>query len=283
MLLSICLQLNPPRYHLLSPLGEDVVCLISMEMSPKTFASVPLLRLLWVLFFLTPIIRTKDSAPTSETLPPFNTTLLFHSGAPCYNLRNCSCYAPVQDCDEALANSLCKCHTILRSALPHTGIREHGPLAVWIKELWVLGELLNGSMVGHLQLSFCGTKPVDSQYLALLGLQTLSIHSAAPDVPFPNQQIAISPAAGLEEEFKNLSFDFSSSVHVTMLDTAVLNGLSTLKAYSVMGPPADTLSQHFPDLAFPVALPSSVTPDDPLDPSKQAAEPLQNLLITFVY
>lgn len=276
-------QLHPSRYRLLSPLGEDVVCLISMEMSPNTFSSVLLLRSLWVLFFLTPITWTTDSAPTSETLPPFNTTLLFHSGAPCYNLRNCSCYTPVRDCDEALANSLCRCHTVLRSALPHTGIREHGPLTVWIKELWVLEELLNRSMVGHLRLSFCGIKPIDSQYLALLGLQTLRIHSAAPEVPFPNQEIAISPAAGLAEEFKALSFDFSSSIHVTMLDTAVLNGLSTLKAYSVVGPPADTLSQHFPHLALPGALPSSVTPDDPLDPSEQAAEPLQNVLITFVY
>lgn len=252
-------------------------------MSPNTLSSVLLLWSLRLLFFLIPIIRTTDSAPTSEASLLFNTTLLFHSGAPGYNLRNCSCYTPVRDCDEALANSLCRCHTVLRSALPQTGIREPGRLTIWIKETWVLEELLNTSVVGHLQLSFCGIKPIDSQYLALLGLQTLRIHSTAPEVPFPNQEIAISPAAGLTVEFEALLFDFSSSIHVTILDTAVLNGLSALKAYSVVGPPAATLSQHFPHLALPLALPPSVTPDDPLDPSEQTAEPLQNLLITFIY
>lgn len=279
MLILLCLQLHTSGCHLFSPLGEDVVCLISMEMSPNTFTSVLLLRWLWVLFFT----WTTDSAPTSETLLPFNTTLLFHSGAPCYNLHNCSCYTPLRDCDEALANSLCTCHTVPRSAMPHIGSGGQGPLAVWIKELWILEEFLNRSMVGHLRLSFCGVKPVVSQYLALLGLQTLRIHSAAPEAPFPNQEITISPASGLVEKFKGLSFDFPSSVHVTMLDTGVLNGLSTLKAYSVVGPPANTLTQYFPHLALPAALLSSVTPDHPLDPSKQAAEPLQNLLITFVY
>lgn len=254
-----------------------------MEMSPNTISSASLPWSLWLLFFLTPVTRTTSSAPTSKTPLPVNTTVLFDSGAPGYNLRNCSCSMPVQDCNEALANSLCRCHTVLRSALPPAGLREPGQLTVWVKELWVLEELLNRSMVCHLQLSFCGIKPMDSQYLALLGLQTLRIHNAAPEAPYPNQEMTMSPAAGVAAELGALSFDFSSSFHMTFLDVAVLNGLSTLKAYSVVGPPAHTLSQHFPHLAIPLALPSSATPDDPTEPGKQATEPLQNLLITFVY
>ncbi|XP_040913376.1 uncharacterized protein C21orf62-like [Toxotes jaculatrix] len=252
-------------------------------MSSNTVSSALLLWSLWLLLLLTPVTQMRDSASASETSLLVNTTLLFDSGAPGYNLRNCSCSTPVEDCDEALANSLCRCHTILRSALPLSGIRDPGQLTIWVKELWVLEELLNRSMVGHLQLSFCGIKPMNSQYLALLGLQSLRIHSAAPEAPYPNQEITVFPAGGVAVELEALSFDFSSSFHVTILDVAVLNGLSALKAYSVVGPPAPALYQHFPHLAIPLALPSSATPDDPSHPSEQAAEPLQKLLITFVY
>ncbi|XP_028447043.1 uncharacterized protein C21orf62 homolog [Perca flavescens] len=256
-----------------------------MEMSPNTVSSVSLPWSLWLLFFLTPVTQTTSSAPSSETSLPVNTTLLFDSDGPGNNLRNCSCTTPVRDCDEALANSLCRCHTVLRSALPPAGLREPGPLTVWVKELWVLEELLNRSTVGHLQLSFCGVKPMDSQYLALLGLQTLKIHSAAPEAPYPNQEMTISPAAGVAVELEALSFDISTSFHVTFLDVAVLNGVSALKAYSVVGPAAHTLSQQFPDLASPLslALPPSPTSDHPTEPSEQAAEPPHNLLFTFVY
>ncbi|XP_059199159.1 uncharacterized protein C21orf62-like [Centropristis striata] len=254
-----------------------------MEMSPNTVSPVLLPWSLWLLFFLTPVTQATNSSRTPETSLPVNTTLLFDSGAPGYNLRNCSCSIPVQDCDEALANSLCRCHTVLRSALPLVGLRELGRLNLWVKELWVLEELLNRSMVGHLQLSFCGIQPMVSQYLVLLGLRTLRIHSAAPEAPYPNQEITISPSAGVAVELEALSFDFSSSFHVTLVDVAILNGLSALKAYSVMGIPAHALSQQFPYLALPFTLPSSTTPDYPMDPSKQAVESLQNLLFTFVY
>ncbi|KAI4805495.1 hypothetical protein KUCAC02_010105 [Chaenocephalus aceratus] len=114
------------------------------------------------------------------------------------------------------------------------------------------------------------------QYLVLLGLRTLRIHSAVPEAPYPHQEMTISPAAGLAMEIETLSFDISSSLRVTFLDVAVLNGLSALKAYSVLGPPAHTLPQHFPHLALPPD-----TPGDPTDPSEQASEP--PLLFTFVY
>ncbi|KAM8855019.1 exosomal polycystin-1-interacting protein-like [Spinachia spinachia] len=250
-----------------------------MEMSPNNVSSIVLPWSHWLLLFLTQVTLTTNSAPLSDTSLSLNTTLLFNSGAPGYNLRNCSCYSPIRECDEVLANSLCRCHTVLRSSLPPAGLREPGRLAVWVKELWVLEELLNRSMVDHLLLSFCGMKPMDSQYLVLLGLRTLRIHSAAPEASYPSQEIIISPASEVAVELEALYLDLSSSFHVTFLDVAVLNGLSVLKAYSVVGPPAQTLSQQFPHLAVPFSLPSSATPDDPTDPSEHQ----QNLFFTFVY
>ncbi|XP_029936965.1 uncharacterized protein C21orf62-like [Myripristis murdjan] len=257
--------------------------------------------LLWLLFLPTPATATTGSTPTSAASPPANTTLLFDSGAPGHSLRNCSCSTPIQECDEALANLLCSCRTVPRSALPPAGLREPGSLIVWLKETWILEELLNRSMIGHLHLSFCGINPLDSQYLALIGLQTLRIHSAVPGVPYPNQKITVAPAAGAEVELESLSssastsssssFSSSSSssppsssiFHMTVLDVAALNGLSALKAYSVVGPPISTLSQHFPHLPVAVPLPSSAPHNDPTEPGEQAAEPQYNCVLTFVY
>ncbi|XP_029386807.1 uncharacterized protein C21orf62 homolog [Echeneis naucrates] len=236
-----------------------------MEKSPSRTSSALSPCLLWLLFFLTPITQTTRSVPPANTSLLANTTLLFDSGAPHYNLRNCSCSKPVLDCDEALANSLCSCHTVLRSDLPLAGLRDPGQLTVWVKEFWVLEELLNRSMIGHLQLSFCGTKPLPSQYLALLSLQTLRIHSSVPLVPYRNQEIKLVPAARVSVELEALSFDLASALHLTILDVAVLNGLSVLKAYSVVQPPGPSFSQHLPLRK----------------PGEEAA--LQNLLLTFIY
>lgn len=273
-------QFQPSLHAPVSPLGEDVVCSVSMEMSPNTISFALLMWLQWLLFFLTPVVRTTGSVPTSETPLPVNATLLFDTGAPGDSLRNCSCPAPVPDCDEDLANSLCSCHSVLRSALPPAGLREPGGLTVWLKESWVLEELLNRSTVGHLQLSFCGVNPLDSKYLALLGLQTLRIHSAAPGAPYPNQEITINPSSSPDSPGSSSSS--SPIIHMTFLDVAVLNGLSALKAYSVVGPPLPALSQHFPHLALPLPQPSA-THDDPADPSEPSAEPPQSCILTFVY
>ncbi|XP_076011309.1 exosomal polycystin-1-interacting protein-like [Genypterus blacodes] len=235
---------------------------------------------LWLLFLLTPVVRTTGSVPTSEPPFPVNATLLFDTGAPDYGLRNCSCSAPIPDCDEDLANSLCSCHSVLRSSLPPAGLREPGGLAVWLKESWVLEELLNRSMVGHLRLSFCGINPLDSKYVALLGLQTLRVHSAAPGAPYPSQEITINPSSSLHSPGSSSSF--SSIIHMTFLDVAVLNGLSALKAYSVVGSPVPALSQHFPHLALPIPQ-ASATHRDPADPSEPSAEPPQSCILTFVY
>lgn len=231
-----------------------------MAMAPNTACSALLPWPLWLFFFLAAVTQTTSPAPTPELPVVFNTTLLFTSAAPGFNLRNCSCSAPVQDCDEALANSLCRCRTVLRSSLPPAGLWVSEQLTVWVKEVLLLEELLNRSRVHHLQLSFCGIKPVDSRFLALLGVHTLRI--TAPEAPYSRQEITISPSAGLSAEIETISSNVST---VTLLDVALFNGLSAMKAYTVVGPAANTLSQHFPHLPLP------------------SGQPMQNLLLTFVY
>lgn len=247
-----------------------------MEMSPNTACSALLPWSLCLMFVLTSDGQAMVSALSYGAPETANATLLFDSGS---GLRNCSCSAPVQDCNEALANSLCRCHTVLRSALPRSGLRQPGRLTVWLRETWVLEELLNSSMVAHLHLSFCGAKLLQSQQLVLLGLQTLRVLSAAPEAPYPNQEIRVSPSAETAAELGS----FSSSLHMTFVDVGVLNGLSALKAYSVVGPPLQTFSQFFRNLVLPFTQKSSDAPDDPLEFGENSTAPLQQTFITFVY
>lgn len=231
-----------------------------METPPNTARCA---RLPWPLrWFLLLAAVPPMTIPAPTLAPPalLNSTLLFTGGAPGFNLRNCSCSAPVRDCDEALANAVCKCRTVLRSSLPPAGLREPGQLTIWVKEVWLLEELLNSSLVHHLQLSFCGVTPVDSRFLVLADLQTLRI--TAPEAPYTRQEITIPPS-----EMEAVSSNSSSSFRLTLLDAALLNGLSAMKAYTVVGPPASSLPQLFPHLPLPRTPPPSG----------------QNLLMTFVY
>ncbi|CDQ82326.1 unnamed protein product, partial [Oncorhynchus mykiss] len=265
--IPICIQ--PSGY----PLGEDVVQLVALEMFLNRASSWcrPRALLLWTLWALL--------LPSTVTLTtgPGNSTLLFDSTDNSNSLRNCSCSAHIQDCDEALANLLCSCHTVLRSKLTPGGLREQGGLTVWLREPWVLTELLNGSVVLDLRLSFCGTGTlaIPNQYLALFGLRRLRVHSAAQDAPHLEQVLTISSSRDMEGMGYLSSTDPaspSSVLHVSILDVSVLNGLSSLKAYSVSATPMSTLFQYFPHL--------------PLHPSTaldQPPEPQQDCFLTFIY
>ncbi|KAK6292564.1 hypothetical protein J4Q44_G00371480, partial [Coregonus suidteri] len=144
----------------------------------------------WLLWTLWVLLLPSTVTPTTG---PGNSTLLFDSTENSNSLRNCSCSAHIQDCDEALANLLCSCHTVLRSKLTPGGLREQGGLTVWLREPWVLTELLNGSVVPDLHLSFCGTSTlaIPTQYLALFGLRRLRVHSAAQGAPHLEQVLTI--------------------------------------------------------------------------------------------
>ncbi|XP_056146025.1 uncharacterized protein C21orf62-like [Lampris incognitus] len=276
-------------------------------MSLNRISSALFLSLMWLLFLPFPIAPVPDSSPTptsaaaAASSQTANTTLLFDSGLPGSSLRNCSCSTHVRDCDEALANLLCNCHTVPRSALPPAGLRESERLTVWFRDPWVLQELLNRSTVGHLHLSFCGENLLDTQYLALFGLRTLRIYSATPGAPHASQEITVSPVAGGmadEMPFSTYPLDLeplspssipsssitsSSVLHVTFLDVALLNGLSALKAYSVVGPAVPTLPQQFPNLPLPFPLPLSAPPDGTTDTSDQTPEHQQRCVLTFIY
>ncbi|XP_064167948.1 exosomal polycystin-1-interacting protein-like [Anguilla rostrata] len=214
---------------------------------------------------------------------PLNITLLFdsvsHGG---HSLRNCSCASEIQDCNDALANLLCSCRTVPRSALPPAGLAVRGGLTVWVRDAWVLRELLNGSAVQDLRLSACGPAPFSAQPLTLFGLRRLRLHSASQDATHPEQTLNIatgqeqSRGRGGRPSSSSSSFSSSSSSSspflVSFLDVALLNGLSPLKAYSVSSPPTPILAQHFPHLPLAHTI-----------PTQQPPEPLQDCLLTFIY
>lgn len=209
----------------------------------------------WLLGLLLPL------PSDCQAMTPLISTLLFDSGAPGSGLRNCSCPVPVRDCDEALANSRCRCHTVPRPSLQR--VRQEGALTVWVKESWVLEELLNISTVEHLQLSFCGPGQLQNQQLVLLGLQTLRVHISALGAPHPTQEVQVLPSAGS-----------TTGLHITWVDLEVLTGLSVLKAFSVIGPPPHTLAQFFPHLVLTQQTSAEGPQSDPAP---------QKTLLTFVY
>ncbi|KAM6984993.1 exosomal polycystin-1-interacting protein-like [Aplochiton taeniatus] len=242
--------------------------------------------LLWALLLPSPIVLTTGFDPTAGPSLAANSPLLFDSSAPGNSLRNCSCPAPIRDCDEALANLLCSCRTVPRSSLPPAGLTEPGGLAVWVREPWVFQELLNGSTVAHLRLAFCGSKSLPSQYLALFGLKTLEVHSAAPGSPHPDQVLSLEATYGaaggvgggfLSSDTGTLSSS-PSVLHVAFLDIGLLNGFSTLKAYSIVEP---SLWPHFSHL--PVPLHSDPPQAEPMDPSDGPSKLRQGYLLTIIY
>ncbi|XP_076854510.1 exosomal polycystin-1-interacting protein-like [Brachyhypopomus gauderio] len=206
-------------------------------------------------------------APHPDIQP--NHTLMFDSVVHSNSLRNCSCAVAVHSCDESLANLLCSCGTVPRSSLPPGGLRWNdgptaGKLTVWVREPWVLRELLNGSQVPELRLSLCASAPLDSpaQYLTLVGLRRLQVSSAKG--PQHSDQ-ALSISAGVPGQDGGLSIAF--------LDVWSLSRILHLKAYSVVGPPPPALVQHFPNLALSGAEEWNHHPDYIHKPS----------ILTFIY
>lgn len=173
-----------------------------------------------------------------ETQHPLraNITLLFDSSDHADRLCSCSCAMAMRSCDEALANLMCSCGTVWRSALS-PGTLKAEILTVWAWQPWVLRELLNGSRVSELHLSLCSPASFlePSQYLTIVGLRKLQI-SSSNSVPQHKSHRDLN--FGLNMQDGNLS--------VAFLDLWSLN--NHLKAYSVVGPPLQMLMQHFPYL-----------------------------------
>ncbi|KAI1899091.1 hypothetical protein AGOR_G00057920 [Albula goreensis] len=233
---------------------------------------------LWALCSLQSCQAGAPSSGNGNVGGHLNGTLLFdspgHGGS--HSLRNCSCAAEIQDCDEALANLLCSCRTVPRSTLPPGGLRmQGGGLTVWVREQWVLRELLNGSAVQDLRLSACSHSPFPpAQPIALFGLQRLRLRAAHQGAAHPEQILNIVTATerGRGKGRPSPSSSTAPPFLVSFLDVALLNGLSPLKAYSVSSPPVPSLAQHFPHLPLPPQT----------DPDAQP-QPQQDCLLTFIY
>ncbi|CAL8266078.1 unnamed protein product [Lota lota] len=279
-------------------------------MSLNRISSALLPWFLCLSFLPSRIALTTESTPTSAaattisavaTQPAINnnnnnsTMLFFQGSAPGGGLRYCSCPAPVRHCDETLANLQCRCRSVSRTALPPAGLREPGGLmTVWLRDTGLLQDLLNGSRVSHLQLVSCGGKPLNTQYLALLGLLTLRIHSSVPGVPYPDQELSIaapdarassssSSAGELEEE--GAGRGVLPPLRLTFLDVVLLNGLSALKAYSVTGQSVSSLATRFPHLPLALLLqpPAAAAPGGSAGSHDQARDPDGECVLTFVY
>ncbi|XP_072541345.1 exosomal polycystin-1-interacting protein-like [Salminus brasiliensis] len=201
-----------------------------------------------------------------------NVTLVFDSTIHSDSLRNCSCAAVVRPCDETLANLLCNCVTVSRSSLTPGGLRQDNrrtdrTLTVWVREAWVLRELLNGSHVPDLHLSLCA--PVldlgPAQYLTLVGLRRLQVYTTAKEALHRDQALNIVSSAGFEVQDSGLS--------ITLLDLGSLSGGLRLKAYSVVGPSLQVLRQHFLNLTLSLGNMLSSDPELIHMPS----------MLTFVY
>lgn len=183
-----------------------------------------------VLCILVPLYFLETCHPVQADI-----TLLFDSSDHADRLCNCSCATALSSCDEALANLMCSCGTVWRSALL-AGTLEVESLTVWAWQPWLLSELLNGSRVSELHLSLCSPASIlePSRYLTIVGLKKLQIWNDG--VPKHKSERVLN--FGLDVQDGNVS--------VAFLDLWSLN--NRLKAYSVIGPPLQTLMQHFPDL-----------------------------------
>ncbi|TSM60580.1 hypothetical protein Baya_8652 [Bagarius yarrelli] len=191
---------------------------------------MPLWCLRHVLCVLIPLYFMETRHPVRA-----NVTLLFDSSDHADRLCNCSCATALRSCDKSLANLMCSCGTVWRSALD-AGTLEAESLTVWAWQPWLLRELLNGSRVSELHLSLCSPTSIfgPSRLLTIVGLRKLQIWN---DV-VPKHK---------SERVLNFRLDVQDGkVSVAFLDMWTLN--NHLKAYSIIGPPLQMLMQHFPDL-----------------------------------
>ncbi|KFP79251.1 Uncharacterized protein C21orf62, partial [Apaloderma vittatum] len=161
-------------------------------------------------------------------------------------IRNCSCSVDIRDCDYCLANLMCNCKTVLPSTMVKTTYNSH--LTIWFTDTSLLEILLNFTKVWDLKLSFCGTAPLPTEYLAIWGLRKLRVKKVKGR--FPEQSVTI--YSGNNNEKEDLlavhNKDRQMLVYISFLDTSLFNGYSLLKSYSVEN--ISTITEHFPSLLY---------------------------------
>ncbi|XP_030058383.1 exosomal polycystin-1-interacting protein [Microcaecilia unicolor] len=177
-----------------------------------------------------------------------NSTLIFTKDN---NIRNCSCASDIRDCDYSLANLICSCKTVLQQTISRAtpGPSYSSDLTLWFSDTAALSLLLNFTSVHNLKLSLCGTAPLPSEYLAVLGLRRLRIHSSAA-INAPDQSLIIHNMSNrITKDGSDMEPSKSKNLfYISYLDTALFNGYSSLKSYSVVN--VSSISDHFPNLPY---------------------------------
>ncbi|XP_053912753.1 uncharacterized protein C21orf62 homolog [Cuculus canorus] len=195
----------------------------------------------WLAFLLAGFlgIHTTGSFVRSQK----NHTLIFTKEN---TIRNCSCSVDIRDCDYCLANLMCNCKTVLPSTMEKTIYNSH--LTIWFTDTSVLEMLLNFTWVWDLKLSFCGTTPLPTEYLAIWGLQKLQVKKAKGR--FPEQSVTIYSSSNDEKDnsFVVYNKDRQMLVYLSFLDTSLFNEYSLLKSYSVEN--ISSITEHFPSLLY---------------------------------
>ncbi|XP_010075226.1 PREDICTED: uncharacterized protein C21orf62 homolog [Pterocles gutturalis] len=161
-------------------------------------------------------------------------------------IRNCSCSVDIRDCDYCLANLMCNCKTVLPSTMEKTTYNSH--LTIWFTNTSVLEMLLNFTTVWDLKLSFCGTTPLPTEYLAIWGLRKLRVNKVKGR--FPEQSVTIYSSSNKEKEdlLAVHNKDRQMLVHISFLDTGLFNGYSLLKSFSVEN--VSSITKHFRSLLY---------------------------------
>ncbi|KAM6439045.1 exosomal polycystin-1-interacting protein [Rhynochetos jubatus] len=168
-------------------------------------------------------------------------------------IRNCICSADIRDCDYCLANLMCNCKTVLPSTMEKITYNSH--LTIWFTDTAVLEMLLNFTRVWDLKLSFCGTAPLPTEYLAIWGLRKLRVNKVKGR--FPEQSVTIYSSSNNKEDdsFAVQNKDRQMLVYISFLDTSLFNGYSLLKSYSVEN--VSSITEHFPSLLYSNVFPTS--------------------------
>lgn len=161
-------------------------------------------------------------------------------------IRNCSCFVAIRDCDYCLANLMCNCKTALPSTMEKTTYNSH--LTIWFTDTSVLEMVLNFTRVWDLKLSFCGTTPLPTEYLAIWGLRKLRVNKVKGR--FPEQSVTICGSSNNDKEdlLEVHNKDRQMLAHISFLDTSLFNGYSLLKSYSVEN--ISSIMKHFPSLLY---------------------------------
>ncbi|XP_003763481.2 uncharacterized protein C21orf62 homolog [Sarcophilus harrisii] len=173
-----------------------------------------------------------------------NNTLIFTKEN---TIRNCSCSADIRDCDYNLANLMCTCKTVLPYTIEQASY--DSDLTIWFTDITALGFLLNFTLVRDLKLSLCSTTILPTEYLTIWGLKRLRINTEVKD-QFPEQSLLIhtSDDSDFKEDKPKLPTDRQTFLYVSFLDTALFNGESSLKSYSIEN--VVSITNNFPYLSY---------------------------------